>query len=100
MALIFFFLALFFLIFATIFVSGKGASFVIGYNKTTGAKTDEKALLTFIGGYSYGLSFGMLILGVSYFFNIKALFIISMILFIGYILFGIVYLLTDPRFSK
>jgi hypothetical protein len=100
MAILFFSLALFFLIFATLFISGKGAAFIIGYNQEKASKSDEKALLTFIGTYSYGLAAGLFMLGISYLFHMQALFIIFMILLTGHLLFGIIYLLTDPRFSK
>ncbi len=92
-----------FFILAIVLSKGKGASLLAGYNTmpdSEKAKYDEAALCQFMGKIMYGISFSLLLFGLSELLDTQALFIIDLILFIGLIIFALVYANTGNRFKK
>jgi hypothetical protein len=102
-AIINFILFIAFFILGIFLLKGKGAFFIAGYNtlsESEKAQYDEKALCQFMGKMMFGLSFSMLLWALSELLDIQVLFIIGMTLFIGLIVFILVYSNTGERFKK
>ena len=92
-----------FLIFAIILSKGKGASLLAGYNTmpdSEKAQYDEVAMCKFMGKIMYGISFSILLFGLSELLENQAIFIIGLILFLSLIIFALVYSNTGDRFKK
>ncbi len=92
-----------FLILAIVFSNGRGAFLIAGYNTLPArekAKYDEVALCKFMGKIMYGLSFSLLLWGVSDMFELPLLFTIGTVLFVSLIVFLLVYANTGNRFKK
>ena len=92
-----------FLIFGIFLSKGKGAFLIAGYNtmsKSEKAEYDETALCKFMGKIMYGISFSILLWALSDMLEVQVLFIIGMVLFLGLIVFVLVYSNTGNRFKK
>lgn len=92
-----------FLIFAIVLSREKGAFLIAGYNTLSAqekAKYDEEALCKFMGKIMYGISFSILLWGLSDLLEILVLFIIGLALFLILIIFALVYMNTGERFKK
>lgn len=100
---IFFLFAIPFFIFGTIFLTGKGASLLIGYHpnkKDDPKRANEKALLHFIGKLSITTGLGIVLIGAGELIGNRPLSVIAFIFVIGNAFFGTIYLLTDDRFRN
>lgn len=92
-----------FLIFAVFLSKGKGAFLIAGYNTMSEeekAQYDEVALCKFTGKIMYGICFSIFLWGLSEVLQMQVLFIIGLVLFVGLIVFGLVYLNTGNRFKR
>ncbi|MCA1065708.1 DUF3784 domain-containing protein [Rossellomorea sp. AcN35-11] len=92
-----------FFIFAVFLSKGKGAFLIAGYNtlsESEKAAYDERALCKFMGKMMFGFSFSLLLWALSEWFDIQLLFIIGLGLFLGLIVFILVYTNTGNRFKK
>ncbi|SDN63531.1 DUF3784 domain-containing protein [Alkalicoccus daliensis] len=92
-----------FFIIAVFLSKGKGAFLIAGFNTMSASEKDEydkTALAKFMGKMMYGISFSLLLWAFSDIFNNQGLFIVGLILFIGIILFAIVYSNTGNRFKR
>ncbi|RIW38935.1 DUF3784 domain-containing protein [Bacillus salacetis] len=84
-------------------MNGKGASLIAGYNtlpKEEKEKYDEPALCRFMGKMIFVLSLCMLLWPASELLEIQWLFGLGLGLFIGIVLFMVVYMNTGNRFKK
>lgn len=96
-------IAILFLLLGIVFMRGKGAFLIAGYNtlsKKEKAKYDEKELCKFMGKSMFALAFSIFLWGLSDLVNIPILFNIGLTLFIGTIIFIIIYGNTQNRFKK
>ncbi|UGB33206.1 DUF3784 domain-containing protein [Metabacillus sp. B2-18] len=92
-----------FFIFGIMLSKGKGASLLAGYNTmpdSEKAQYDEVALCKFMGNIMYGISFSILLFGLSELLENQAIFMIGLILFLSLIIFALVYSNTGDRFKK
>ena len=96
-------LLILFIVFGVVFLRGKGANLIAGYNTsspTQKAKTDEKALCRFMGKSMFALAFCWLILSVGSIFEISILLKLGFGLFFLAVVFMIIYCNTGKRFEK
>ena len=94
---------LLFVVLGIVMSKGKGASLIAGFNtlpKEEKEKYRSKALSKCIGKMMFALSFSMLFWIVSIIYDINWLFQFGVILFVGIIIFTIVYVNTGNRFKK
>jgi len=97
------FIILLFLIIGTIFIRGKGAALIAGYNTMP---QDEKKkynidlLLKFVGKMMFALSFSMLLWIISILYDMISLFIIGAIFFISMTLFTVIYVNVGDKFKN
>ncbi|KIL53554.1 hypothetical protein KP77_05300 [Jeotgalibacillus alimentarius] len=92
-----------FLIIGVVFSRGKGASLIAGYNtmpEDEKAKYDEVALCKFMGKIMYGVSFSLLLFGLSEILNFPILLGVGIVLLFVLIIFAVVYSNTGDRFKK
>lgn len=92
-----------FIVIGIVLINGKGSSLIAGYNtmpKEKKEKYDSIALSKFMGKMMFALSFCMLLWIVSIGYESNSLFIIGLALFIGIVLFTIIYINTNNRFKK
>ncbi|WP_067837488.1 DUF3784 domain-containing protein [Amphibacillus sediminis] len=92
-----------FAVLGIIFIKGKGASLIAGYNTKTAEEKnqyDTVALCKFIGKMMFALSFSMLFWILSLVYEIIELFVFGLVLFIGIVVFTILYVNTGRRFKK
>lgn len=92
-----------FFIFAVFLSNGKGAFLISGFNTMPAsekAEYDKTALCKFVGKIMYGISFSLLLWALSDMLNIQVLFIIGLFLFVGLIIFALVYSNTGNRFKR
>jgi Domain of unknown function (DUF3784) len=92
-----------FLILGTIFSSGKASFLIAGYNTKSEeekASFNETALSKFMGKTMFGISFSMVFWVLSEAFAIKWLFVFGLVLFIGIVIFTLIYVNTGNRFKK
>src|SRR5690625_5671278 len=97
------FIILYFLVIGTIFIRGKGASLIAGYNTMSEeekATYDEVKLAKFMGKIMYLLSFWMLFWVASEFFDENSLLIIGFVLFVGTVLFAVIYVNSSEKFKR
>lgn len=97
------FIILLFLIIGTIFIRGKGAALIAGYNTMSEeekATYDEVKLTKFMGKMMYLLSLWMLFWVASEFFDNNSLLIIGFVLFVGTVLFAVIYVNSSEKFKK
>lgn len=89
--------------FGVLFLKGKGASFVVGYNtvdKTDKAKCDEAAVLSFFGKKSLLLAACLMMLASSDWTDMMVLLWVGWGLIIVVIAFTLIYINTGNRFKK
>lgn len=86
-----------------IFINGKGASLISGYNSMSEAekeKYDEDALAKFMGKMMFALIFSMIFWLLSTLLSMDWLLYVGIILFVGIAIFIVVYANTGERFRK
>ncbi|GKU24165.1 DUF3784 domain-containing protein [Clostridium folliculivorans] len=92
-----------FIVLGIVFSLGKGAFLISGYNtlsKEEKAKYDTEALCKFMGKSMFMLAFSVFLWGLSTLLNQHFVFVIGFILFIGTVIFLIIYTNTNNRFRK
>ncbi len=92
-----------FIVLGIVLYSGRGSFFIAGYNtmlKEEKDKYDTVALCKFMGKMMFALSFSMVFWVLSEVFEKDWLFTIGLILFIGIIVFMMIYVNTGNRFKK
>lgn len=90
-----------FVIFGIILSNGKGSSLIAGFNTLSQeekGKYDTVALCKFMGKMMFALSFSMVFWVLSEAYEIKWLFVLGLILFVGVIVFALIYSNTRNRF--
>lgn len=86
-----------------IFSLGKDSSLIAGYNtlpEEEKEQYDTVALSQFMGKIMFALSFSMLLGLISQIYEISWLFYFGLALFIGLIIFLLIYVNTGNRFKK
>src|SRR5699024_7885366 len=84
-------------------LNGKGSSLIAGYNTMSPEekkKYDTARLTTFMGKMMFALSFSMLFWIFSIAFEMNGLFFTGLILFLGIVVYMIIYINTGDRFKK
>ncbi|MBO1002856.1 DUF3784 domain-containing protein [Pseudogracilibacillus auburnensis] len=97
------FIMILFAVIGLIFINGKGASLIAGYNSMSEAekeKYDEVALAKFMGKMMFALIFSMIFWLLSTLLSMDWLLYVGIILFVGIVLFIVVYANTGERFKK
>ena len=92
-----------FVLLGVLFLSGKGAGLIAGYNTSSSqekAKYDEKALCRFMGKFMFVLAACWVLALVSAVLGRMALLWIGQVLFIVIIIAGVIYANTGNRFKK
>jgi hypothetical protein len=92
-----------FIILGIIFIKGRGASLIAGYNtmpQEEKQKYDTAALTRFIGKMMFASSFCMLFWIVSVVYEMNWLFTLGTVLLAAIIIFMLIYINTDNRFKK
>lgn len=92
-----------FVILGIVLMMGKGAFLIAGYNtlpEEEKKKYDTNSLTKFVGKSILALSFTMLFWLASIFFDISWLFHVGTVLFIGIVIFMIVYMNTGNRYKS
>ncbi|WP_200416467.1 DUF3784 domain-containing protein [Virgibacillus salexigens] len=92
-----------FIVLGILLINGKGSSLIAGYNTMPPEekeKYDTVALCKFMGKMMFTLSFSMLFWVLSEAYEIGALFTFGLVLFIGIIVFMLIYVNTGNRFKK
>ena len=95
--------ALMFLLLGTVFMRGKGAFLIAGYNtssKEEKAKYDEKALCRFMGKIMFSFAACFLIMATSDLLNVMVPLWTGLILFFCVAIFALIYSNTGNRFKK
>lgn len=90
-------------IISIIFINGKGSSLIAGYNAKSPEEKDKYdivALCKFLGKMMFALSFSMLFWIFSVAYEIDSLFALGFVLFIGLVVFSLIYINTGNRFKK
>lgn len=96
-------MSMLFIILGIVFSLGKGAFLISGYNmlsKEEKAKYDEKALCKFMGKSMLVIAFSVFLWGLSSLIKQHILFVIGLILFLGTVIFILVYSNTKNRFKS
>ncbi len=96
-------LSIAFFTFAIFLAKGKGAFLLSGYNNLSDsekAEYDERALCKFMSKMMLGLSLSSFLLALSDLLEHQILFIIGLVLFISFLVFGLIYMNTGNRFKK
>ena len=92
-----------FVLFGIILSFGKGSSLIAGFN-TMPAEEKEKydtvALSKFMGKVMFGLSLSMVLWVFSEAYEIEWLFFVGLILFLGIVVFTLIYVNSGNRFKK
>ena len=92
-----------FAVLGVVFLRGKGASLISGYNTATAEekmKTDEKKLCRFMGKLMFALAACWLVAASSEVFHTKAFLWAGIALFLVVIVAGLIYANTGHRFEK
>ncbi|MEI3613740.1 DUF3784 domain-containing protein [Pseudogracilibacillus sp. SO30301A] len=92
-----------FVLFGINFSFGKGSSLITGFNimpVEEKEKYDAVALSKFMGKVMFGLSLSMVLWVFSGAYDIEWLFFVGLILFLGIIVFTLIYVNTGNRFKK
>lgn len=92
-----------FVLLGIVFINGKGAFLIAGYNtssKAEKAKYDEKALCKFMGKMMFLFALCFAIAAFSDFLNSMIPMWVGMSLFLGTIVFMLIYANTGNRFKK
>lgn len=91
-----------FIILGVIFSLGKGTFLISGYNmlsKEEKSKYNEKALCEFMSKSMFVIAFSVFLWGISSLIRQHILFVIGLILFLGTVIFILVYSNTKNRFK-
>ena len=92
-----------FVVLGIVFLHGKGANLISGYNTASveeKMKTDEKKLCRFMGKLMFALAACWLVAASSEVFHTKALLGAGIVLFLVVIIVGLIYANTGHRFEK
>lgn len=92
-----------FIILGVVFSLGKGAFLIAGYNtlsKEEKAKYDKNTLCKFMGKSMFALAFSVFLWGLSDLIRQPIIFVIGLILFLGTVIFIVVYANTKNGFKK
>ena len=92
-----------FIVLGILFLSGKGAGLIAGYNTASPkekAGIDEKKLLKAMAVFMFVLAGCCFISALSEIFNVKLLIWIGQAMFVVSLIIGIVYINTGNRFRK
>ncbi|GAB3792435.1 DUF3784 domain-containing protein [Virgibacillus kimchii] len=92
-----------FVILGLVFINGKGSSLIAGYNTMPPKekkKYDQIALSKAMGKMMFALSFSMLFWILSVLFENNSLFVIGLVLFIGIVIFTLIYINKGNRIKK
>lgn len=92
-----------FVVLGIVFLRGKGANLISGYNTASveeKMKTDEKKLCRFMGKLMFALAACWLVAASSEVFHTKALLGAGIVLFLVVIIVGLIYANTGHRFEK
>lgn len=88
---------------AILFINGKGEFLIAGYNTMPDKekqKYDTVRLCKFMGKSMFALTFSMIIWGLSDLFGMPFLFYVGLGIFLGSVVFMIVYMNSGNRFQK
>lgn len=94
---------LFFFIIGIVFSNGKGAFLIAGYNtmsKEEKDKYDTVALCKSMGKLMFSLCGSMIFWLLAIIFDTSVLFVIGMILFVIFLVVGLIYMGKEDRFKK
>ncbi|AXI11183.1 DUF3784 domain-containing protein [Oceanobacillus sp. 143] len=89
--------------FGIILSSGRGSSLIAGFNtlpQEEKDKYDSVALCKFMGKVMFALSSSMILWVLSEVYEINWLLVLGIILFIGIVVFSLIYANTGNRFKK
>ncbi len=92
-----------FVVLGIVFLRGKGANLISGYNTALAEekmKTDEKKLCRFMAKLMFALAACWLVAASSEVFHTKALLWAGIVLFLVVIVAGLIYANTGHRFEK
>src|SRR5690625_141262 len=92
-----------FIVLGFFLINGKGSFLIAGYNTMPPEekeKYDTVALCKFMGKMMFTLSFSMLFWVVSEAYEINWLFYFGLVLFVGIVVFMLIYVNTRNRFKK
>lgn len=92
-----------FLMLGIFLINGKGSFLIAGYNTMSEEEKDKYdtiALCKFMGKMMFALAFSMVFWVISELYNIINFFYFGLALFIGIIVFMLVYMNTGNRFKK
>ena len=93
---------LLFFILSIVFLQGKGAILIAGYNTMSAeekAKYDEVALCKATGKMMLGITFSMTLIFMGEFFQLEWLLIAGISLMIAIIIGGVIYMYTGNRYQ-
>lgn len=86
-----------------VFLNGKGLSLIAGFNamsKEEKNQYDTVALCQFMGKMMFALCFSMVLWILSVAYDMNILFALGLVLFIGIIVYMLIYINTGNRFKK
>lgn len=103
MAITYLMIVIFMAILGSVFLCGKGAMLIAGYNTSSAeerAEMDEKQLFRFMGKFCFAMAGGWLIAAVGVWLKQDSLHIGGIALFCVVIIAGVIYANTGNRFKK
>jgi len=92
-----------FILFGIILSTGRGAFLIAGYNSLSPeekAKYDIKKLTNFMGKLMFALASSMVFLIFAILYETEWLLFLTILLFVGIVMAGVIYLNTGERFRK
>ncbi|WP_368655035.1 DUF3784 domain-containing protein [Ornithinibacillus sp. 4-3] len=92
-----------FILIGIVLINGKGSFLIAGYNTMSPEekeKYDTVSLCKCMGKMMFALSFSMLFWVFSEIYEIDWLFVFGFVLFIGIVVFMLIYMNTGNRFKK
>ena len=95
--------SLLFILLGIVFLRGKGAALIAGYNTASEEEKleiDEKKLCRFMGKLMFALASCWLVAALSEVFHLKALLWVGIALFFVAVIGGVIYANTGHRFDK
>lgn len=103
MAITYLMIVIFMAVLGIVFLCGKGAMLIAGYNTSSPeerAEMDEKQLCRFMGKFCFAMAGGWLIATVGVWLKQDSLHIAGISLFVVVIIVGLIYANTGNRFKK
>lgn len=103
MAITYLMIVIFMAILGIVFLCGKGAMLIAGYNTSSPeerARMDEKQLCRFMGKFCFAMAGCWLIAAAGVFWGQEAFHITGISLFVVVIIAGLIYANTGNRFKK